>query len=240
MKKVNHIHKYVSILVILALFVAPIQSCQKDEIITVESVEKTSLNITEKKTLLKNFQDTFVKSSNKLARLTSNKKEFKNKISPLGYTNQNLSAEQLKELKVLEYESKTFIKNYCSLTDEDLIKISGGKNQECFIILSMLILETEKVKNKKFTKNNINLKSLARSTSANPELEWSEVGECALIALGADLLYGSAFTGAAATKWTVKAIRKTFGIIASRALGPVGVGIAAGTFSYCLYEQNQD
>jgi hypothetical protein len=238
MKNTKNIYTFTSILVAIAIIMMPIQSCQRDEIIKEDNVEQTPLSLNEKKVLLKNFQNKFFNSADKFAGLISNKK--KDITSKSGFKSQDLSATQLNELKVLEHESKTFVKNYCGLSDEDLKKVSGAKNEECFIILSMIILETEKAKNKKNSKNNINLRSFARSQNANPELEWGEVGTCALAAIGADLLYGTAFTGKEATKWTVKAISKTFNAIASRALGAVGVGIAAAVFSYCLYEQSND
>jgi hypothetical protein len=55
---------------------------------------------------------------------------------------------------------------------------------------------------------------------------------CAMEALGLDLLYASAFEGA--VKWGTRAIVKAFTRIATRFLGPVGVVIAVGSFTWCI------
>lgn len=71
--------------------------------------------------------------------------------------------------------------------------------------------------------------------TTNGVITGDEIFNCALIAIGADLLY-SAGGVSGGTKWTIKAITKAVKSIATRFLGPIGVGIAVGTFGYCLYE----
>ncbi len=70
-------------------------------------------------------------------------------------------------------------------------------------------------------------------------LTMGEVVECVLIALGVDFLFAAGVTQTS-TKWTIKAISKSFGKIASRMFGPIGTAIAIATFGYCLYEQAED
>lgn len=74
--------------------------------------------------------------------------------------------------------------------------------------------------------------------TTNGDITGDEIFNCALIAIGADLLY-SAGGVSGGTKWTVKAITKAVKSIATRFLGPIGAGIAVGTFGYCLYQASQ-
>lgn len=61
---------------------------------------------------------------------------------------------------------------------------------------------------------------------------YSSVLDCALGALGLDFLYASAFEGAVG--WGSRAIVRAFTRIATRFLGPVGVVIAVGAFTWCI------
>lgn len=74
--------------------------------------------------------------------------------------------------------------------------------------------------------------------TTNGDITGDEIFNCALIAIGADLLY-SAGGVSGGTKWTVKAITKAVKSIATRFLGPIGAGIAVGTFGYCIYQASQ-
>jgi hypothetical protein len=68
-----------------------------------------------------------------------------------------------------------------------------------------------------------------------------EVLECALAAIGADLLFGvGGLSAKEGVKWSVKAITKAVKVIGTRALGPIGAGIAIGTFGYCMYQAYLD
>jgi len=70
--------------------------------------------------------------------------------------------------------------------------------------------------------------------SVNSKLTWGEVGMCVLAALGADAAW--AWAAGTGTSWSIAALTTTFTGVAKRFLGPIGVGIAVGTFTYCLYE----
>lgn len=61
---------------------------------------------------------------------------------------------------------------------------------------------------------------------------WGEVKHCAAHALGVDVMFSLAFSGA--TSWTKAAMTKAFKTVAKRALGPIGVAIAVTDFSFCL------
>lgn len=76
----------------------------------------------------------------------------------------------------------------------------------------------------------------------NPEYEannidWGDIGRCALVAIGADIVYSlSQETGEQAAKWAVKKIVKAFARVAARFVGPIGAAIAAVSFGVCLGE----
>ncbi len=67
------------------------------------------------------------------------------------------------------------------------------------------------------------------------KLRWMEVSSCAAAAIGADILYALAAEGGGKSdKWKKKAIKKLFGKIASRFLGPIRVAIAVVSFGTCI------
>lgn len=69
-------------------------------------------------------------------------------------------------------------------------------------------------------------------------MNWSPVGECALKAAGADILY--ALYQSTASVWTMAAIRTAFGTVAKKVLGPVGVTIAAIEFGWCIWNNRNE
>ena len=56
--------------------------------------------------------------------------------------------------------------------------------------------------------------------------------KCALVAIGADVLW--ALGGSSASTWTMVAMKKAFGAVAKRLLGPIGVALAVVSFGVCL------
>ena len=56
--------------------------------------------------------------------------------------------------------------------------------------------------------------------------------KCALVAIGADVLF--ALGGSSASSWTMTAMKKAFGAVAKRLLGPIGVAIAVVSFGLCI------
>ncbi|NDE09634.1 MAG: hypothetical protein EBZ95_03610 [Chitinophagia bacterium] len=101
--------------------------------------------------------------------------------------------------------------------------------------------------NSKFTVNNFqafNELSLFKSDTSvarqmmKINLESSEVFDCALGAIGADVLF--AFSGSTASVWTVAAITKAFSAVAKKFLGPVGVAIAVISFGLCITHESLD
>ena len=80
--------------------------------------------------------------------------------------------------------------------------------------------------------------SIIVAVNSIPGLSWAEVGNCALVAIGADALYSLAFSGA--SSWGVAAMTKAFTSVAKRFLGPIGVAIAVVSFGLCIAEQSTD
>lgn len=65
--------------------------------------------------------------------------------------------------------------------------------------------------------------------------DWEQIGNCAMVAIGADVLYSLATADPAmGSKWKKKAIKKAFGVVAKRMLGPIGVAIAVVSFALCM------
>jgi hypothetical protein len=66
-------------------------------------------------------------------------------------------------------------------------------------------------------------------------VDYHDYIDCALVAIGADVLFSLGSSGAAS--WSVSAMKKAFGAVAKRALGPIGAAIAAVSFGLCLYDK---
>jgi len=63
-------------------------------------------------------------------------------------------------------------------------------------------------------------------------VDWKQVGQCSLHAIGADIFFG---LGTSLTKtWTKAAIKKAFKVAAEKIVGPVGVAITVVDFALCM------
>ncbi|ROI05746.1 hypothetical protein EGI16_05030 [Chryseobacterium sp. G0240] len=69
-------------------------------------------------------------------------------------------------------------------------------------------------------------------------LTWGEVGECVIVAIGADALW--ALGGSSAATWGAAALTRAFTAVAKRFLGPIGVAIAVVSFGVCIAQQAND
>jgi len=73
----------------------------------------------------------------------------------------------------------------------------------------------------------------------NGDLTWGEIGTCAAVAVGADLIWSlGAETGV--TSWAVPQLTRAFSRVAGRFLGPIGVAIAVASFGVCIAEAAGD
>lgn len=70
------------------------------------------------------------------------------------------------------------------------------------------------------------------------ELVVSDYVDCALDAIGINVLAGLSWSGA--KTWSKVAAKKAFAAVAKRALGPIGAAITAISFGICLYNKSQE
>lgn len=104
--------------------------------------------------------------------------------------------------------------------------------EEDLIATAMLIASDEEGSGGSYANN---ISTLFFNSAHAQELTWGEVGSCAAAAIGADIAYALATEGGGKSdKWKKRAIRKLFGKVASRLLGPVGVAIAVVSFGTCI------
>lgn len=81
-------------------------------------------------------------------------------------------------------------------------------------------------------------KSYASNTKQVMKIDANDVLDCALTALGADVIY--ALDASSYAAWTSAAMSKAFSTIAKRFLGPVGVAIAVVTFGICIAHESNN
>lgn len=113
-------------------------------------------------------------------------------------------------------------------TEEDLVPL----------VMSMIEIESQQNTNPLAVNDFSRLFFNSAYAQAAPELTPGEIGTCAAIAIGADILW--ALGTSSASSWTMPAIKKAFGAVAKRMLGPIGVAIAVVTFGVCILGESQD
>lgn len=117
------------------------------------------------------------------------------------------------------------IKEVTNATDEDLV-------------LAAMVLLNQELKNHEsaIAKLSVNSFSLFATPSyAISRAYLSHAMDCGMQALGADIFAGLAQS--TAKRWTKKIILKVFKTVAKKAIGPVGVAIAVGEFTWCMYNK---
>lgn len=138
-------------------------------------------------------------------------------------------AEVYDRLNPLIEESRQYLyaKGFTSQDIQDMLTEEGGKEED-LIPFVMALVQAE------------NSPPISRNymdffiTSAHAKLDASDYVRCAAVAIGADVLWS--LSGSSASAWTVSAMKKAFGAIAKRMLGPIGVAIAAVSFGICIAE----
>lgn len=132
-----------------------------------------------------------------------------------------------KSLSPLVREAKNYLISK-GFTENDIEQMIAEENAEETDLIPLVMVATE-TENGKFTSNNL---IFFPSNFAYAKLKWSEVGHCALHALGADIVFSLA--SSSATFWTVTSLKVAFKTVAKRALGPIGAAIAVVDFGLCL------
>lgn len=126
---------------------------------------------------------------------------------------------------VIEAKQYLYSKGFTESTIQQMILENGGTEQD-LVAFVMTLTNIENNQNT-LAQNNLNL--FVNSTSA-----LNQYVKCALVAIGADVLW--ALTGSSAATWTVAMMTRAFSAVAKRFLGPIGVAIAVVSFGVCLAE----
>lgn len=67
------------------------------------------------------------------------------------------------------------------------------------------------------------------------DVEFMDYVDCALHAVGADVFYSLAWSGA--KTWTKAVMKRAFTAVVKRALGPIGAAITVISFGICMYKK---
>jgi hypothetical protein len=129
---------------------------------------------------------------------------------------------------VLESKQYLYSKGFTEQDIQDMLIQEGGQETDLVPYVMMLV--------------NIENNGIAMSkqypnffvNSAYAKVGWEDYVNCAIIAIGADVLFSLGSSSAAS--WSVSAMKKAFGAVAKRALGPIGAAIAAVSFGLCIYD----
>jgi hypothetical protein len=126
-------------------------------------------------------------------------------------------------------ESKQYLysKDFSDYDISEMMKENNG-TEEDLILFVMSLTQAEKSSEVSF-----NLNTLFVNT-AFAKLDTNDYIRCAVIAIGADVLWSLGTSDS--SKWTKVAMKKAFGVVAKKLLGPIGVCIAVVSFSICIAE----
>ncbi|MCS5491346.1 hypothetical protein [Algoriphagus limi] len=124
------------------------------------------------------------------------------------------------------HEAKNYLKRkgFSELEIDEMISHEGGSELDLIPLVSTMA-NVERSNFTSFHFSDILITPALAITS-------QDVFNCGMAAIGADILW--ALGSSNASKWSKKAIKKAFGVVAKRALGPIGVAIAVVSFSTCL------
>jgi len=136
-------------------------------------------------------------------------------------------------LNPLVQESKQYLYSK-GFSEQEIQQMIIEENAEDYDLIPLVMSLTQIENSQQVARNYFNLLPL-RSSYAK-ELTWSDVGACAMEAVGADILY--ALTQSTASTWSKAAIKKAFGTVAKKVLGPVGVAVAVVEFGWCLWRKS--
>lgn len=128
--------------------------------------------------------------------------------------------------------SRKYLKEVKGFTDAEIqqMLLENDVDESQLVPLVMVVCEDEYKSGRDLQARSYNFNLFA--TPCNAWTTGSQVGDCAAKAIGADLLFSFAQSGAKA--WSKAAIKKAFKTIAKRALGPVGAAVAVVEFAICM------
>ena len=148
-------------------------------------------------------------------------------------TNYNYSIEipvqqVVNNLSPLVIEAKQYLqsKGFTNSDIDQMIAEEGGITED--LIPLVMVMATEEKKALLAYNSNFSIFNSAYAKPMNPYVK------CAIVAIGADILF--ALGGSTASSWTLAAMKKAFGAVAKRMLGPIGVAFAVVSFGVCMAE----
>lgn len=129
-------------------------------------------------------------------------------------------------------ESKQYLyaKGLSEQDIQDMLVEHDGKSED--LIPFVIALTNAEVQPEMVSRNYLG----PFANTANAQLDANDYAMCAIVAIGADVLFSLATSNL--TQWSKPLIKKAFGTVAKRFLGPVGVAIAVVSFAVCLAERN--
>lgn len=164
-------------------------------------------------------------------------------FEPTDYTVDSFELSEIKANEALQpliQASKTYLYSlsFSEWELQDMLAECGG--MECDLVLLVLgLVAVNENENQEYQLAPFvpaGFVPIGENETVSPLLNWHDVLDCAMEAIGADVVYALvAAKPNVACVWTKKAIKKLMTGVAKRMLGPVGAIIALGEFSYCLY-----
>jgi hypothetical protein len=132
-------------------------------------------------------------------------------------------------LSPLIIESKEYLHNkgFSDQEIRNMLDEENGKDED-LILFVMSLIQAETNPPISYNLNPLFINAVQAKLDANDYIR------CAVISIGADVLWSLGTSNS--SKWTKVAMKKAFGIVAKKMLGPIGVGIAVVSFSICLTE----
>lgn len=132
---------------------------------------------------------------------------------------------------ILEAKNYLYNKGFNEYDIQEMLLNNNGKEMDLIpFVMALIHIESS-------TLNTTNY-SEELFTSAYAKLDYNDYIHCAVKAIGIDILMN--LGSSTASSWSIAAMKKAFGVVAKRMLGPIGVTIAAISFFDCLYEANHD
>ena len=163
-----------------------------------------------------------INSSNTVVQYEPNATNFNNQLQvPIELIVSSLSP--------LIIESKEYLNNkgFSDQEIRNMLEEENGKDED-LILFVMSLIQAETNSPISYNLNPLFINAVYAKLDANDYIR------CAVISIGADVLWSLGTSNS--SKWTKVAMKKAFGIVAKKMLGPIGVGIAVVSFSICLTE----
>jgi len=134
------------------------------------------------------------------------------------------------EPMILEAKQYLYAKGLTEQDIQDMILEHNGKRED--LVPFVMALTDIEVQPESVARNYL----APFASTANAKLNANDYAMCALVAIGADVLYSLGTSGL--KTWSKHLIMKAFGTVAKRFMGPIGVAIAVVSFGVCLAERN--